>query len=489
MKYVSIASIALAFGLSRGVVAADDSATKPRNTPLTRPEMKQYIEDMKQRKPRIPLPELTDEEKAKLAERGGDRGGVGGGYEGRLRTLYTPGGEGRGDFGFGGGAGGNRQGGSTDRPRGSGGTGRESESNMTLDYKFKTQLFWIVSRTNNCQYCLGHQEAKLLAAGMTEDEIASLDFDWSQFEPAEQAAFAFARKFTYEPHRLSDGDIDGLRKYYSDLQILEMIQSMAGNNSINRWKEGVGVPQSENGGGFGRRTDGELATEATPRRHSYLTPTSEGFQKTTTKVASIVFDREGSPTRTTVFSRPPLESRDQVERALADCRARKPRLPLVEPAAVEPLMPEGWSGPAPQWARLMANFSTAAKGRIASIVASDTRGDLSPLLKAQVSWVIARQDRAWYATGLAKQRLRGLGQTDDQIYRLDGDWSDFSDRDRAMFTVARKLAASPVVLTDADVDEAVKLAGPRDVVQLINYVTNRASFDRITESAGLALEQ
>ena len=22
----------------------------------------------------------------------------------------------------------------------------------TLDYKFKTQLFWIVSRTNNCQY-------------------------------------------------------------------------------------------------------------------------------------------------------------------------------------------------------------------------------------------------------------------------------------------------------------------------------------------------
>ena len=60
--------------------------------------------------------------------------------------------------------------------------------------------------------------------------------------------------------------------------------------------------------------------------------------------------------------------------------------------------------------------------------------------------------------------------------------------ERALFTVARKLAASPVVLTDDDVALALKLAGPRDVVQLISYVTNRASFDRITEAAGLQLE-
>ena len=32
--------------------------------------MKQFLEDMKVRKPRIPLPELTDEDKEKLGERG-----------------------------------------------------------------------------------------------------------------------------------------------------------------------------------------------------------------------------------------------------------------------------------------------------------------------------------------------------------------------------------------------------------------------------------
>ena len=55
--------------------------------------------------------------------------------------------------------------------------------------------------------------------------------------------------------------------------------------------------------------------------------------------------------------------------------------------------------------------------------------------------------------------------------------------------MARKLSTTPVILNDADVADAVKQAGPRDVVQTISYTPNRASFDRITESTGLRLEQ
>jgi hypothetical protein len=105
-----------------------------------------------------------------------------------------------------------------------------------------------------------------------------------------------------------------------------------------------------------------------------------------------------------------------------------------------------------------------------------------------VSWIIGRQDRAWYAVGRAQKRLRELGQTDDQIYALDGDWQEFTPAERSLFTLARKLAATPVVLTDDDVSAALKLTGPREVVQLISYVTGRASFDRVTEAAGLQLE-
>lgn len=123
-RFIAFVSFGLA---SPGLLAGEDSTSKPRPTPLTRPEIKQLLEDMKSRKPRIPLPELTEEEKAKMGERGM-------GYESRLRSLYMPArGEGRGMGGMGGGM-------------------REPDPRMTLDYPFKTKLFWIVSRTTNCQY-------------------------------------------------------------------------------------------------------------------------------------------------------------------------------------------------------------------------------------------------------------------------------------------------------------------------------------------------
>jgi hypothetical protein len=458
-----------------------DKSSAPRPIPLTRPTMKKYLEDMKERKPRIPLPELTEEEKAANP----DRSRI---YESRLRSVYMPGlGDGRG-----GSAPGRAQ---TDAARSNGGNrnnpgGQTNEPGMTLDYRFKTSLFWIVSRTNNCQYCLGHQESKLLRAGMVEDEIAALDCDWSVFSPAEQTAFAFARRLTLEPNLLGDRDIVDMRKHYTDLQILEIILSVAGNNSINRWKEGAGIPQSTGGGGFGRPAEGTVA-ETKPEEHSYLTATSEKFSNTLTKVAPAISEKQGDqPLSPTVFTRPKLEPCEEAEAALASAVNRTPRLPLVDEAkAREALGDAAPEGTLPQWMRLAANFPVSGKRLVTTIRNGAEKGDLSPLLKAQASWIIARQDRAWYALGEAKQRLQKLGQTSEQIYDLDDGWKSFSPADQAMFTVAKNLAASPVVLTDDEVAKAVELCGPRDVVQLISYTTNRAQFDRITEAAGLAIDE
>ncbi len=463
MRFPIAALLALA-ALALPGAAAEPPTSDPRPIPLTRPEMKKLIEEMKVRTPRIPLPELTAEEKEKLGERGT-------GYESRLRTLYLPGGNG----GFGGSGGGT----------GGGGGAGEKDPAMSLDNAFKVELFWIVCRANNCQYCQGHQESKLLRAGLKEDDIAALDGDWSTFTAKERSAFAFARKITYEPHRFGDADIKGLKEHYTDLQIVEMLLSVAGNNAINRWKEGLGVPQSPSGGGFGAAK----STDPVPEKHSYLTPTSDKYKDAVTKVAPLQLDEKGKPTGKTVSTRPAPEARAETEKALKAASERTPRLALADDEKTRAAMPEGFAKDAalPQWASLLANFASA-KGRIASQIAADEKGDLKPLLKAQVSWIIARQDRAWYAADEAKARLKKLGQTDDQIYALDGDWKAFDDTDRALFTVAKKLAASPVVLTDDDAAAALKLAGAKSVVQLVSYVTIRASFDRITESAGLRLE-
>lgn len=341
---------------------------------------------------------------------------------------------------------------------------------------------------------------------MSEDQIASLDGDWAEHKPAQRAAYAFTRKLTYEPHRLGDADVNELRQHYTDKQILEIILHVAGYNSTNRWKEGAGIPQSSGGGNFGSRrpevanTGTEKAATAkaaekterpVERSHNYLTPTSSKYQNVITKVVPLLIDQKtGKPSTQTVFQRAPLESRVVVEKALTAARTRTPRLPLVDEAKARAVVPEGVpTGALPQWMRLLATFPTSAKDRIARIYSAETQGDLKPLLKAQVSWIIARQDRAWYALGEAQRRLHDLGWTDDQIFKLDGDWSEFTPAERAQFRLARQLAAAPIMLTDHETTDAVKLVGPRDIVQLISYTTNRASFNRITEAAGLQVEK
>ena len=63
------------------LAAADEPSPQPKPVPVTRPDMKQALEDLKKRQPRLQLPPLTDEEKAKY----GDRPPV---NNGRMRQLY-----------------------------------------------------------------------------------------------------------------------------------------------------------------------------------------------------------------------------------------------------------------------------------------------------------------------------------------------------------------------------------------------------------------
>jgi alkylhydroperoxidase family enzyme len=470
-----------------GIAEAEDAVTTARPVPATRPEMKRLLEDMKQRPIRIPLPELTEEDKQRLGERGNS-------YESRLRHHYLPPNEGS-VFGFGSRRSRTDSGNPAERgdnaERRTRDFRRNADDNMTLSYEFKTMLFWIVSRTNNCQYCLGHQEQKLSAAGLSEEDIAALDSNWEKYRPAEQAAFAYARKLTYEPHLLSDADIQSMKQHYTEMQILEMTLSVAGNNAINRWKEGAGIPQSASNS-FARRPQDSAPMDVPRGAETFLTPTPARYQNVISLVVPLERDTATSrPTGRAVSNRPPLESRQEVEMALDKARTRKARLPMLEEEGARKLLGEDVGPePLPNWIRLLANFPNESSRRIDSINAIDSStGDLSPLLKAQVSWIVARQDRAWYATGQVQEKLRRLGQTEDQIYALDGDWNEFAPAERSLFQFARHLTATPIALTDSDVAEALKLTGPRQVVQLINFATSRAYFDRVTEAAGLPLDK
>jgi hypothetical protein len=280
--------------------ASDEPASNtPTPVAATRTELKEQLERSKRSHPRLPLPPPTEQDIADARARG-VRGAMSGIINnGRMRKLYLP------------------------PELLGGGFTREPDPAMTLNNTFKTMFFWIVSRANNCTYCQGHQEVKLSGDGVKEETIAALDGDWSEFTPAERAAFAFTLKLTAEPNRIADADIDRLRAHYTDLQILEIITAVGGFNAMNRWTGPLAIPQE------GHR--------------EYLTPTPEKYKAMRSRVVPLPAEAPSSPP---VCARPadrgPLETRAQVEAALEACRKRSPRLPLPpRPRRVRPCRPTG----------------------------------------------------------------------------------------------------------------------------------------------------
>ena len=427
--------IVLTLVIASAAVAASAGA-EPPPIPQNRQELKQLLEKSKTNAPRLPLPDLSEAEKQDAAakSKAGELFPIVNNR--RMRERYLP------------------------QEVISGGFSRKADPSMTLDDAYKTMFFWIASRGNNCEYCLGHQESKLTAAGVSEDRIAALDGDWIEFLPAERAAFALVKKLTIAPHKLTNEDVAALKSFYNDRQILEIIFASAGHNAMNRWTGALRIPQEE--------------------YRRYLTPTADRYR-----------ERPTTLTPATLSSRPALESREVVESKLAEAAKRTPRLaPLSEAEARATLPPDAFDAkkPLPQWVRLLANFPEAGKLRVLMNRGAEESGELDARLKAEIAWISARHDRAWYALGQAKNRLQALGRTDDQIFALDRD--DAPDVDagrRAAYSLARKLTVAPATIEDEDIAVLRKHFSDKQVAEIVFQITEAAFFDRLTEAAGLPL--
>jgi alkylhydroperoxidase family enzyme len=460
--------------LSAAGARADEPSkgSDPTPVPLTRKDMKQALENSKQVTPRLPIPPVTEEEKARAAEaakaREGAEGktgrgsGLGSGIvnNGRMRNFYLS------DYNV-------RPSGGDGRARPGGGLGvgfsRENEPGQSLGYPFQTQLFWIASRANNCTYCMGHQEAKLASAGLSDDEIAALDGEWLELDPAKRAAFAFTKKLTHEPHAITDADIAALREHYNDNQMTEIILAVGNFNAMNRWTGPLRITQED--------------------RHEFLKPTSAKYASVISRVAPIAENATGSgfvapgPKR-----RAPLESRAAVEEAIEAAKHRTPRLVLADASATKALLNGSAGDNPPQWMRFLAVFPRSGAWRITTHIAAQEKGTLDARTKAIIAWVAARNDRAWYALDQARRSLRTLGFSDDQIFALDQPESLESAADREVVKFATKITVNPALADDDDFARLRKLFDDKKVAEIVYQITEAAFFDRVTEAAGLAVE-
>ncbi len=410
--------------------AAETLSSQTKSIPKSRPELKAALESLKHRQPRLPFPPGPPSE-----------GTV---ANGRMREYYLP----------------KTWNSTSATPRVVGRPGNNGAP--TLDFVLTTSCFWIVSRGNNCHYCLGHQELKLAGAGLKDDLVAALDSDWQVFQPRERAAFTFARRLTLEPEQIADADLQALKPHFTDAEIIELTFAIARFNATNRWTDGLGLPQDQH--------FGEAAA-------NFETPTSDRF----TNAASLV-----DPT--TRKARLPLPSADDVRDAIEQCRSRIARVTLpTESQSRATFAPIIADRPPLAWERALSQITTIGPAQVAMCNAVFTDDTLPPQLKAELALITALHNRAWYSAALAIQRLRALSVSDAEI-------ADFQTSLTTNVLVhpahrlAAKLTTSPHLVNDQDLAQLRATFSDRDTARIVHVICTANFFDRFTEALGLPIE-
>jgi alkylhydroperoxidase family enzyme len=99
---------------------------------------------------------------------------------------------------------------------------------------------------------MGHTEMKLAVAGLNESTIAKLrkrlgSGDWSDFPPAERAAFAFARKQAHSPGAVTPRDFQTLVDHFGSERAIDVVWWICQCHYMTRIADAFQLPlESEN---------------------------------------------------------------------------------------------------------------------------------------------------------------------------------------------------------------------------------------------------
>ena len=112
----------------------------------------------------------------------------------------------------------------------------------SLERKLYESIYLRVSLINQCRYCTQHHVASSKRVGLTAEDWAALkQGDYSRFDEKQQAALRYIEKLTRTPQAINDSDVAGLKKHFSDAEIvdIDMLASLA--NLTNRFTDPMGL--------------------------------------------------------------------------------------------------------------------------------------------------------------------------------------------------------------------------------------------------------
>jgi len=116
-----------------------------------------------------------------------------------------------------------------------------------LDRGFKRLLSHVASRAAGCRYCMAHTAGGALRFGVDEAKLAAVwDYRSSPlYSEAERVALDFALAAAAQPNDVTDEMFAGLRKHWSDGQVVEIVAVISLFGFLNRWNDTMATPLEE----------------------------------------------------------------------------------------------------------------------------------------------------------------------------------------------------------------------------------------------------
>lgn len=112
----------------------------------------------------------------------------------------------------------------------------------SLERRLYELIYIRVSMINECHYCLQHHLASSKRTGVTpQDWVALKEGNHSQLTEKERAALLYAEELTRAPGKIEEADVEELKKYFSDAEILDLHLLVGVANLTNRFTGPLGL--------------------------------------------------------------------------------------------------------------------------------------------------------------------------------------------------------------------------------------------------------
>jgi len=112
-----------------------------------------------------------------------------------------------------------------------------------VDKKYLELAILMVSRLNQCNYCVVHHTPPALRYGISAEQLQAIeDGSWCDsalFDPVEQAVLRFAEQMNIRKGRIDDSLFDELSQTFDRAQIVELTVRTGMCEFFNRFNEAL----------------------------------------------------------------------------------------------------------------------------------------------------------------------------------------------------------------------------------------------------------